>query len=69
MPERKAIRLAVLIELTALGLAFYLLNKEQFPALGLALQRAGYIGCQHAAHGLGKLAIELEKSYRVKVAP
>jgi hypothetical protein len=69
MPERKAIRLAVMIELAAFALAFYLLNKERFPTLSLAIQRAAYLGCQHAAHGLGKAAIELEKSYRIKVAP
>jgi hypothetical protein len=66
---RKAARVAVLVELAALGLAFYLLNRERFPSLGLALQRAAYLGCQQAARGLGTLAIELEKSYRVKVAP
>jgi len=69
MPERKAIRLAVLIELAALGLAVYLLNRERFPNVALTLQRAAYLGCQQAARGLGTLAIELEKSYRVKVAP
>jgi hypothetical protein len=66
---RKAARIAVMLELAALGLAFYLLNKERFPSLGLTLRRAAYLGCQQAARGFGTLAIELEKGYRVKVAP
>jgi hypothetical protein len=66
---RKTARVVVLVELIALGLAFYLLNRERFPNLGLAIQRAGYLSCQQIARGFGALAIELEKNYRVKVAP
>lgn len=66
---RKAARVAVLLELVALGFAFYLLNREKFPTLGLAMQRGSYIACQQAARGLGTLAMRLEDSYRVKVAP
>jgi hypothetical protein len=66
---RKALRLALLVELTALGLAFYLLNREQGSNLGLAIQRTSYLACQQIARGFGALAIELEKGYRARVAP
>lgn len=66
---KKAARVIVLAELIALGFALYLLNRERFPNLGLAIQRASYLSCQQIARGFGALAIELEKSYRVKVAP
>lgn len=69
MNERKPIRALVLAELVALGLAFYLLNREQAPMIGLAIQRASYLACQQIARGFGALAIELEKGYRAKVAP
>jgi hypothetical protein len=67
--NRRTIKLAVLVELAVLGFAFYVYNREKFPTLGLAIQRAAFIACQQAARGFGTLAIELEKNYRVKVAP
>jgi hypothetical protein len=63
-------RQGAILEAVALGVAVWVLvNRESFPALALAMQRAAYIACQQAARALGMLAIELEKSYRVKVAP
>lgn len=67
--NRKAMRVAALLELAALGLAVYLVNRERFPNLGLTVQRAAYLSCQQIARGFGALAIELEKGYRMKVAP
>jgi len=69
MNERKPIRVLVFAELVALGLAVYLLNRENIPNLGLSIQRASYLACQQIARGFGALAIELEKGYRTKVAP
>jgi hypothetical protein len=67
--NRRAAQIAILVELLAIGFAVYLLNRERFPNLSLSIQRAGYLSCQQIARGFGALAIELEKSYRVKVAP
>jgi hypothetical protein len=49
--------------------AYIVLNHEGLPSLALQAQRAAYLGCQQAARALGMLAIKLEDSYRVKVAP
>lgn len=68
-PDRKAVRLLALVELAAIGVAVYLLNRESMPNVGLAIQRTGYLACQQIARGFGALAIELEKGYRAKVAP
>jgi len=58
----------MILELLVLSAAvFYLLNREQLPML--AFHRAAYIGCQQAARTLGRLGMELENSYRVKVTP
>jgi hypothetical protein len=60
----------MILELLVLStMTFYLLNREQMPTLGIAIHRAAYIGCQQAARVFGTLGMELEKSYRVKVAP
>jgi hypothetical protein len=69
MNDKRAIRMVALAELVAIGFAFYLLNRESMPNIGLAVQRAGYLTCQQIARGFGALAIELEKGYRTKVAP
>jgi hypothetical protein len=68
-PDRKPLRLVMVAELLAFGFALYLLNRDSMPRIGLSIQRAAYISCQQAARAFGVLAIELENSYRVKVAP
>lgn len=67
--NRRQVIFATGIELVALGLACYLLLGERAPNVRLAVQRGGYLACQQIARGFGALAIELEKSYRAKVAP
>jgi hypothetical protein len=58
------------VELVILGLAFwYIARNEELATLALSLHRASYLACQQIARGFGVLAMELEKSYRVKVAP
>jgi hypothetical protein len=58
------------IELLVLGLAvWYVVRREETATLALELHRASYLACQQIARGFGVLAMELEKSYRVKVAP
>lgn len=69
MKDGKPLRIMLLAELLAFGLALYLLNRDSMPNLSLAIQRAGYLTCQQVARGFGALAIELEKGYRTKVAP
>jgi hypothetical protein len=68
-PNKRTAQLIALIELAALGLTVYLVSKESGANLGLVIQRAGYLTCQQIARAFGALAIELEKSYRAKVAP
>jgi hypothetical protein len=59
-----------LLELIAAGLlVWYVLNRDELATLALELHRASYLACQQMARGFGLLALELEKSYRVKVAP
>lgn len=63
-------RRAPVLELVVIGLAmYYILRREELSTLALELHRASYIACQQIARGFGALAIELEKTYRVKVAP
>lgn len=58
------------VGLIVLGLAvWYVAQNEELATLALSLHRASYIACQQIARGFGVLAMELEKSYRVKVAP
>jgi hypothetical protein len=49
--------------------AYVILNHESLSSIVLQLQRGAYLGCQQAARAFGTLAIKLEDSYRVKVAP
>jgi hypothetical protein len=59
-----------IIELAAIGLlVWYVVNHEELASLALAIHRTSYLACQQLARGFGMLAMELEKSYRVKVAP
>ena len=69
MEDRRSVKLLAMVELLAIGLTVYLLNRESMPNIGLALQRAGYLACQQIARGFGALAIELEKGYRTRIAP
>lgn len=65
--ERKRVPV---LELAVVALAvWYILNREELATLALELHRASFLACQQIARGFGALAIELEKSYRVKVAP
>lgn len=59
-----------ILELLAIGLAvWYVVKHEEVSTLALELHRASYLACQQIARGFGVLAMELEKSYRIKVAP
>lgn len=59
-----------ILELVAIGLVvWYVVNHEELNTLALELHRASYLACQQIARGFGLLAMELEKSYRIKVAP
>jgi len=64
--KRRDMLLVVLVEVAAV---FYILNRDELPTLGLALQRGSMIFCQQAARTFGNAALKLEASYRVKVAP
>lgn len=58
------------VELVILGLAvWYIARNEELSTLALEIHRASYLACQQIARGFGLLAMELEKSYRIKVAP
>jgi hypothetical protein len=58
------------LELLALGvLLWYTFKAEDTARLALELHRASFLACQQIARGFGSLAIQLEKSYRLKVAP
>jgi hypothetical protein len=57
-----------LLELVVIvGVAWWYAN-DNSTAL-LALHRASYVACQQIARQFGTLALRLEDSYRVKVAP
>lgn len=59
-----------ILELVVLGFAlYYVMRQEHLSTLALEIHRASYLACQQVARGFGALAIELEKSYRVRVAP
>ena len=68
-PSRKAAAVVALVELVALGLACYVLAGERLPSPGPVVLRSAFLTCQQIARAFGAVAIKLENSYRVKVAP
>lgn len=59
-----------LMQIIVLGVAVWIvLNHEDPNAILLNVHRIAYQACQHGAATLGRIGMELEKSYRVRVAP
>jgi hypothetical protein len=59
-----------LVEIVVLAVAAWILFSHENPSsILLGVHRAAYLSCQRSAAVLGRIGMELEKSYRIKVAP